>query len=126
MYGIARFLIAAMAVAGSVSSVNAQMLNFDFSFTSDTRGGFADDLYPGTVTGRIIGLTNNTTSSASAVYIDTVTIDDPGLFVPIGPSYNTAPDLSSPNQFTVTNGKMTAANYAAGDITEFVEIFPYL
>jgi hypothetical protein len=47
-------------------SANAQLLNFDFKFSSDN-SGLGNT--PGTVTGEIFGLQNNTTSAPSEVII---------------------------------------------------------
>ena len=81
----------------------ASLLNFDFSFT----GAFS---FPGTVTGEIDGLTDNGTSAASAVYIDSSSST-----VPFSLPFNTVKDAFS-NTFTVANGQITDLTYFAESI----------
>ena len=82
----------------------ASLLNFDFSFAGAPS-------FPGTVTGEIDGLTNNATSSANAVYIDSSSST-----APFSLPFNTIEDAFS-NTFTVTNGQITDLKYFAESIT---------
>jgi hypothetical protein len=96
--------LAAIAVgfllAATTTPVCASLLNFDFSFTGSS-------FDPGTVTGEIEGLTNNSTSAASAVIIDTSSSP-----VPFSLPFNTIGDALI-NTFTVTNGQITDLMYDA-------------
>jgi len=65
--------------------------------------GYGHASNPGTFTGEIDGLTDNTMSSATAVYIDTSTIGFPFTL-----PYNTLTDDVNINSFTVVNEAITA------------------
>lgn len=80
-------------------------LNFFFSFP-DVGRNF------GTVSGEIEGLTNNATSSASAVIIDSA--DFPNL------PYDTTRDTVLADSFQVTNGQITGADYLAQSLNFYL------
>ena len=108
-------LLAALALLGLLPSPgHASTLNFTFSFT----GGTSVSPFTGTVTGEIDGLTNNATSAASAVIIDTVT--PAALTNPSPLPFNTfcgSNCLVTSNSFTVTAGVITAYDFAVGSTT---------
>jgi hypothetical protein len=81
----------------------ADTLSFSFSFSGDNS-------QPGTVTGTIEGLQNNTTSAATALYIDTATNNGANDTLP----YNVLGSglSATDNTFTVTNGVITGADFA--------------
>jgi len=107
--------------------VPGQALTFDFSFTNDPTFGTAS----GTVTGEIVGLSDNASSAATAVYIDSFPTAPFHLFggIPLfslqlpGPTpFNVlsppAPDMVSiiSNAFTVSNGQVDSAGFRANII----------
>lgn len=109
-----KLLIAVAAIAAMTASARASALDFDFSITN-TLGYNA-----GTVTGEIIGLSNNATSSATAVIITNYPMGT-GLTDP-SPLPFTIPagDVVS-NTFTVSNGVIDALDFnahvvGAGDV----------
>ncbi len=119
-----KLLMTITAVAAMLTlSPPASALTFDFSFTNGAGGDV-----PGTVTGEIVGLTDNATSAALAVYI---TSSPSALGFSFPPSENILSDPGccvvppSKNFFTVTNGVLTAVNFTA-DIAltngDFVEL----
>ena len=83
-------LVAAVLGLSSITSVSAATLDFDYSFSNGTD----------TVVGKIFGLTDNATSSASSV---TVTSS------PYGAVVFDASDISS-NSFFVSGGVITSVN----------------
>lgn len=91
------------ALVGGTSSAHAG-LNFDFSFTS-TEGTVS-----GTVTGEIFGLTDNSTSAATDVVIDSYPA---ALSLPSTPwdIFNASGYtlVNDDNSFTVANGVVTGA-----------------
>jgi hypothetical protein len=100
------------------SSANA--LTFDFSFT----GGCAVAPFSCTVTGKIDGLTDNATSAATAVIIDTVSSS---AFTVLSLPFNTicgSNCLVTSNSFTVTSGVITAENFDVGSTT-FTDTPPF-
>ena len=102
-----KFTAPTMFVAWSLASP-AHALDFNFSFSNVT--GNAD----GTVTGEIFGLTNNATSAASDIVIDSAPA---GWVLPAIPFsvFSHAGDWSGgyidENSFTVSNGVLTDANF---------------
>ena len=71
---------------------------------------------PGTVTGEITGLTDNATSAATHVWINSIVgpLDfSPGLTTPFE-TFTSSDD----NSFTVSGGKITEAFYIAGNLGE--------
>jgi hypothetical protein len=106
---ILKILIVSAATVVALSS-SAHAMNFDFSFSNDPAQGNV----AGTVYGEIFGLTNNATSDATNVVIDSYPAGITGL--PAAP-FN-IPDYAASlgeyivdNGFTVTNGVITGANY---------------
>jgi hypothetical protein len=106
-----RLILAALATIalGAPYARAAGPLDFNFSVT----GGAS---YPGTFTGEIVGLTDNTANqAATSVFIDTASIT-----FPFGLPYNTISNVIF-NEFSVSNGAIAAAAYNAFDAT-FYEI----
>jgi hypothetical protein len=104
-----KLLIAGVAVATSVASF-ANATNFFFSFTNNPGLGNV----AGTVSGEIFGLTNNATSAATSVVVDSVPSGLDGL--PATPFTAAAyasqlGEFISSNSFTVVNDVVTAADY---------------
>src|ERR1700679_90346 len=93
------FATAAVAVALATAPAHAG-LNFDFSF------GNVNGSIPGTVTGEIFGLTDNSTSAATDLVIDSYPV---GLTLPAVPwdIFNAAGYSITANTFTVTGGVVT-------------------
>jgi len=103
-------LMAVIALLGLFPSPG-YALNFDFSFTGGCNVGSG---CPATVTGEIDGLSDNATSAATAVYIDSVsnaafTLPSPLPFDTICGSNC----LVTLNSFTVTAGVLTAESFDA-------------
>ncbi len=103
------FALAIAAVA--LSSVSAQADDFTFSFVN-TVGNVG-----GTVTGEILGLTNNSTGPATEVLI---TSFPSGLNSVLGSAPINATDFTSQvsNSFTETNGQVTAADFIAWETVD--------
>lgn len=104
-----KLLIAGVAAATSVASF-ANAMNFFFSFTNDPGLGNV----AGTVTGEIFGLTDNATSAATSVVIDSVPTALTGLPSTPFTAAAYAADLGEfigSNSFTVTSGAVTNADY---------------
>jgi hypothetical protein len=100
-----RLILAALAAitSGAPYARAAGPLDFYFSVTGGTS-------YPGTFTGEIVGLTDNTANqAATSVFIDTASIT-----FPFGLPYNTISSAGF-NEFTVSDGEITAAAYNAFD-----------
>lgn len=105
-----RFAAAAMSLA-LLSSLAAPASAADFTFT------FASDLsdpdnvndVAGSVTGRILGLADNGTSSAVSVIIDSYNAAGFGSF----PTDAALWENQFVNSFTVVNGQITAASFRA-------------
>jgi hypothetical protein len=84
-------------------SANASTLDFTFSFTNDSGD------VNGTVTGEIIGLADNATSSASAIYI---TSYPASLGLSLTTPYSLTPLPSSTlNKFRVFNGEVVESGF---------------
>lgn len=102
---LARTFALAVAVIGFLGSP-AKADNFLFSFTNNAGNT------PGTVTGEIMGLVNNSTGPATEVEILTIPTD-PVTFDP-----NTIPTTwhqVQVNSFTETDGMVTMAEFEAND-----------
>ena len=103
-------------LAGFVA-LRGHPLIFDFSFTNDL--GTA----PGTVTGEIVGLSDNATSAATALYIDSFPTSPFYVFgtgpftlqLPGDTPFNVLSPLDQilDNSFTVSNGEIINANFSA-------------
>jgi hypothetical protein len=84
--------------------------DFTFSLTNTTGN------QPGTVTGEILGLTNNATTAAAEVILDTY----PAIYGTLNPALATPPVVPSmwstvlQNSFTETAGVITAFNFQSG------------
>jgi len=107
-------LAAALASASLAFAAPAEALTFDFSFTNTT-GNF-----PGTISGQIFGLTDNSTSAATQVIVEGVPVNYSADFpTPTYPLDTTADATSiSSNAFTVVAGVITNANYFANNSTD--------
>jgi hypothetical protein len=99
-----RLLAAAVALTlAGVPSAHAGTLSFFFSFSNVTGS------VPGTVTGEVTGLADNSTSSATNVFIDSY---PSALGLSLITPFDTIADQAI-NSFTVNNGQITAAQYFA-------------
>jgi hypothetical protein len=104
-------LIFALAISGiALSSVSAKADDFSFSFTNTAGSGV-----PGTVTGEILGLTNNATGPAAEVLI---TSFPAGLdsIVGSGPINAMLWNFQEENSFTESGGEVTAGGFWAQQI----------
>jgi hypothetical protein len=111
--------MAVTAALVMLASSPSHALTFDFSFTNAS--GLGTD--PGTVTGEIVGLSNNATSAATAVYIDSFPTapfllfgDGPfSLQLPEGTPFNVISpfDQLLYNSFTVSDDQITNAEFSA-------------
>jgi hypothetical protein len=105
----AGIVLSALMCLFSISSANAELLNFDFSFVGDPSHSTVN----GTVTGEIIGLQNNATSAPSDIII---TSAPAGLGL-LGLSYDLKANgwnlSSTGDTLTVANGVITNADYQA-------------
>lgn len=103
-------LILALAISGiALSSVSAKADDFSFSFTNTVWYAV-----PGTVTGEILGLTNNATGPAAEVLI---TSFPSGLnsVLGSGPINAMLWDQQYQNSFTESGGQVTAGGFWAND-----------
>ena len=103
-----------LIVLGTVVTITAQAqstLNFYFSFTGNPSEYGQSS---GTVTGEIFGLTDNATSSATDVVIDSFPsgINILGVSAPLDA---TTWDVQYENSFTVVSGEITSASFASYD-----------
>jgi hypothetical protein len=99
-----RLLAAAVALTlAGAPSAHAGTLSFFFSFSNVTGS------VPGTVTGEITGLADNSLTSATNVFIDSF---PSALGLSLTTPFDTIGD-SAINNFTVSNGQITAASYFA-------------
>jgi hypothetical protein len=101
--------LATILSAGTATAASA--VNFDFSFSDDGSLGPFD--VPGTVTGEILGLTNNATSTATHVVIESV-VNPEGESLGLATPLDTIGKVIT-NTFTIAGGQITAASYAAID-----------
>jgi hypothetical protein len=97
-------VLAALRVAAMAGQVEASLI-FDYSFTNTV------GTLPGTVTGQILGLTDNSTGPATHVLIDTFPpeFEIQLLSAPVDAMAWTI----KADTFTVTNGQVTAADFNA-------------
>jgi hypothetical protein len=111
-------LFVCLSTVGIVPAASAGTLDFTFSFTGTNYSLPGNP--SGTVTGEIVGLSDNATSSATAIYIDTADNNIKNDTLPYNALSTMA--LVFKNSFTVSNGVITAANLfiltANGDRTE--------
>jgi hypothetical protein len=87
-------------------------LTFDFSFTNTAPG-----VTPGTVTGEIVGLSDNATSAATAVIINSYPSALGTIPTPINlfsyPLIAGNPNSIAANSFSVSGGQITASDFYA-------------
>lgn len=111
-----KLLISLAVTTATLASVPARALTFDFSFT-DTIGDVS-----GTVTGQIVGLSNNSTGPATALYIDSAPA---GLDLSITTTFDVLSSTNTVdlNSFTVSGGQVTAGAfqslYKSGSSADF-------
>jgi hypothetical protein len=94
----------ALGLAGlgiAANSMSARALDFSFSFTVNNINGTSISPSSDTITGEIVGLSNNTTSSAT----DIIITSDPALGIASGTELDNASGT-----FTVASGQITAFN----------------
>jgi hypothetical protein len=107
---IASLVTAVLAVPVSQPST---ALTFDFSFTNDPTIGNVS----GTVTGEIVGLTDNATSAATAVYIYSIpaplSLPDVPFNILSPPADFTTNETTFQNTFTVSQGQIISAEFLA-------------
>jgi hypothetical protein len=112
-FAIKNLLVAVTAFAAILTSApsHASTLSFDFSFTN-TLG-----VTPGTVTGQIYGLSDNATSAATAVIIDSYPAILGSVATPFDilsyPLVAGNPNSVVANSFTVAGGQITNVNFYA-------------
>jgi hypothetical protein len=106
------FLKAAVAACLICGSTAAQAADFIFSFGSDLSDPNVNNAVSGTVTGRIVGLADDGTSSAQSVFIDSYSPD--GSIVPLDVLLWFEP-FSFENSFTVENGMIVSAIFQRSD-----------
>jgi hypothetical protein len=99
VYSLALLLCLAAPLA------SAETLSFSFSFSGPNYS--VGGALTGTVTGTIVGLEDNATSSATAIYIDTADNNVGGDALPFNVLSGTGIE---DNSFTVTGGEITAAD----------------
>jgi hypothetical protein len=104
-----KLMVAATAIAAVLASAPAVAATLDFDFTfSNVVGTIGGNAFSGTVTGEIVGLVNNTTSSATALYIDSYPAGLGALgTVPIDVPLPSAAD----NRFTVSGGVLSGVYF---------------
>jgi PEP-CTERM motif len=106
-------LMVIIAVVAMMPSTPSKAIVFEFSFTNAGDPGTTS----GTVTGRIFGLSDNTTSAATDVIIDSYPSALGGVPTPLNlfsyPLITGNPTSISTNSFTVSGGHIAAANFYA-------------
>lgn len=107
-------LKAALAAALICGGTAAEAADFIFSFGSDLSDPNVNSTsaQPGTVTGQIIGLPDDGTGGAQAVFVDTYSPD--GSVVPIDVMLWFSP-FDIDNSFTVANGDIVSALFRRSD-----------
>lgn len=98
--------IGLLLAAGAMRPASA-VISFEFSFSNDPAWGNV----PGTVTGRILGLVDNATSTATGAFIDTA--PDALGYGPFPVDVFSRFPVISENSFTVVGGVMTDASFLA-------------
>jgi hypothetical protein len=103
-------LVLAVALVAGIAPARAG-LNFDFSFTNQDPDGV-----PGTVTGEIFGLTDNSTMAAADIVIDSCPASM-GFGMPSTPwdIFNAAGFSINANSFTVREGEVTSGDFQEND-----------
>jgi hypothetical protein len=108
-----QLLLAAAALAVTtfpVTPSRAVTVDFSFSNTISTQPGFV--AVPGTVTGEIEGLTDNATSAASAVIVESFPSVFSNFFSLPLDVFGHAANIAE-NSFTLSNGVVTSAFFLA-------------
>lgn len=112
-------LRAALAMSLLCSASASQAADFIFTFSTDLSDPLVTNGVSGTVTGRIIGLADDGTSSAVDVFIDSYSPDG-SLVLPVDATSWFSP-VSFDNSFTVEEGVIVAALFRAD--TSFISPF---
>ena len=100
-------IAASLLFVASATPARATLLNFDFTLTNDVGYGV-----PGTVTGVVEGLSDNSTSAASDVIITSAPSALGNLLGATFPlDVSTAWSYNGSNSFTVVNGQVTNADF---------------
>jgi hypothetical protein len=105
---IGRMALAGVAMAMLAASP-AAAVTINFSFSSDTLDPEIGNAVAGTVTGRIIGLVDNSTSAATSLFIDSFSV---GGFAGVPVDVLTWSGQYA-NSFTLVNGVITGATFHA-------------
>jgi hypothetical protein len=110
---LASSLFAVGVLTCATSPASAVTIDFSFSNTFVSTG--RTTAVPGTVTGEIVGLTDNMTSAASAVIIESF---PSGLNFPFNAPYDVLANASliDFNSFTLSNGVLTSAAFLGTNI----------
>jgi len=98
-----------LATGTLLGPMSAHAINFEFSFTSTNPH---PGTVPGTVTGRIIGLSDNSTGAASQVLIDSFPSDLNSVVGP-APIDATLWNTQRQNEFVVLNGQVIGGGFWA-------------
>jgi len=96
-----------LAAAAAMMPAPAMALDFSFSFSSDTSDSQIGNEVAGTVYGRILGLSDNSTGAAAQVFIDSYSA--PGFSAV--PTDAAAWSTIFSNVFTVANGAIIGAEF---------------
>jgi hypothetical protein len=118
---IGRLALAGVAAAMLAASP-AAAVTILFSFSTDTSDPSVSNGVAGTVSGRIIGLVDNSTSAATSLFIDSFSVGGFGG-VPID-VLTWGNQLA--NSFTLVNGVVTAARFHATNLNPFAPELLYI
>ena len=112
-----------LAISLSISVTNTYALDFYFSFTDDPSDDLGSIHVPGTVTGRVLGLTDNTSNQpAASVFLDSFPTLSSGtctcslyssdmLGIDLASWFITPSFPLNANSFSVAGGNITAAEF---------------
>jgi len=105
--------LALLAVLLTPMAVNANIITIDFSFDQDGGADFGANPFPGTVTGIISGLLDDTANQLAGIVVEILSFPAglPGSFE-VG-SIATDWGIQVGSGFSVFGGILTAANYVA-------------
>jgi hypothetical protein len=103
-FSVPTVLSALLALAAFAAPARADLLDFTFSFSN------GNGSIPGTVTGEIEGLADNSTGAAADVIVDSAPAMQ-NLSTLTSAPYDTASWVKSADTFTVTDGQITAADF---------------
>ncbi|WP_339693048.1 PEPxxWA-CTERM sorting domain-containing protein [uncultured Parasphingorhabdus sp.] len=104
-----KLLLATAASLSFVATTPANAADFIFTFSTDTGDSGVTNGIAGSVTGRILGLTDNATSSATQVFVDSFSA---GAFTGT-PTDVTVWTNQFENSFTLANGVITSGSFWA-------------